>query len=89
MEWLGRPALSNSNHGPNLSKCRRSCTYLMLNPKSCVPPNHSNRLPSCDENVITGKSTWDETYSDPIIVPIGPVTRARVKKFKDALTGLI
>ena len=42
-----------------------------------------------DENVVTGKSTWDETYSDPILVPIGPVTRARAKKFKDALTGLI
>ncbi|GMN49481.1 hypothetical protein TIFTF001_018653 [Ficus carica] len=42
-----------------------------------------------DENVVTGKSTWDETYSDPVLVPIGPVTRARAKKFKDALTGLI
>ena len=30
-----------------------------------------------DKNVVTGKSTWDETYSDPILVPIGPVTRAR------------
>ncbi|GMN47497.1 hypothetical protein TIFTF001_016675 [Ficus carica] len=42
-----------------------------------------------DENVVTGKSTWDETYSDPILVPIGPIARAHVKKFKDALTGLI
>ncbi|GMN51965.1 hypothetical protein TIFTF001_021125 [Ficus carica] len=42
-----------------------------------------------DENIVTGKSTWDETYSDPILVPIGPVTRTRVKKFKDALTELI
>ena len=42
-----------------------------------------------DENVVTGKGAWDETYSDPILVPIGPVTRARAKKFKDALMGLI
>ena len=42
-----------------------------------------------DENVVTGKSMWDETYSDPILVPIGPVTRARAKKFKDTLMGLI
>ena len=42
-----------------------------------------------DESVVTGKRTWDETYSDPIVVPIGPVTRARAKKFKDALMGLI
>ena len=43
-----------------------------------------------DEDVSsTGKSTWDETYSDPIQVPIGSVTRARVKKFKDAFSGLI
>ncbi|GMN72104.1 hypothetical protein TIFTF001_052787 [Ficus carica] len=32
---------------------------------------------------------WDETYSDRILVPLGPVTRARAKKFKDALMGLI
>ncbi|GMN48100.1 hypothetical protein TIFTF001_017285 [Ficus carica] len=43
-----------------------------------------------DEDVgSTSKSMWDETYSDPIQVPIGPVTRARTKKFKDALIGLI
>ena len=24
----------------------------------------------------TSKSTWDETYSDPILVPVGLVTRA-------------
>ncbi|KAH9780520.1 hypothetical protein KPL71_008110 [Citrus sinensis] len=34
-------------------------------------------------------STWDETYSNPIQVPVGPVTRARVKKFKEALNGFI
>ena len=43
----------------------------------------------CDKDVVTGKSMWDETYSDPIQVPIGPVTRAHAKKFKDALMGLI
>ena len=32
---------------------------------------------------------WVETYSDPIQVPIGPVIRARAKKFKDPLIGLI
>ncbi|GMN70564.1 hypothetical protein TIFTF001_039606 [Ficus carica] len=31
----------------------------------------------------------DETNSDLIQVPIGPVARARAKKFKDALMGLI
>ena len=36
-----------------------------------------------------GKSSWHEAFSDPIQVPIGPVTRARAKKFKDALSGLI
>ena len=42
-----------------------------------------------DENIVPGKCTWDETYSDVILVPIGPVTWARAKKFKDALMGLI
>ena len=46
-------------------------------------------MEAIDENVVTGKSTWDQTYSDPILVPIGPVTSARAKKFKDALMGLI
>ncbi|GMN54879.1 hypothetical protein TIFTF001_024003 [Ficus carica] len=40
-------------------------------------------------DVVTGRSKWDETYLDPILVPIGPVTRARAKKLKDALMGLI
>ena len=34
-------------------------------------------------------STWDEAYSDPIQVPIGLITRARAKKFEEALNGLI
>ena len=34
-------------------------------------------------------SMWDEIYSDPIQVPIKPVIRARAKKFKEALNGLI
>ena len=40
------------------------------------------------DKIVT--SMWDEAYSNPIQVPIGPVvTRARVKKFKEALNGLI
>ncbi|GMN24846.1 hypothetical protein TIFTF001_040634 [Ficus carica] len=43
-----------------------------------------------DEDVSRkGTSTWDEAYLDPFQVPIGPVTRARAKKFKDALNGQI
>ncbi|KAH9792663.1 hypothetical protein KPL71_004221 [Citrus sinensis] len=34
-------------------------------------------------------STWDEAYSNPIEVLVGPVTRARAKKFKKVLNGLI
>ncbi|KAH9704886.1 hypothetical protein KPL70_011644 [Citrus sinensis] len=34
-------------------------------------------------------STWDEAYSDLIQVPVGLVTRARAKKFKEALNELI
>ncbi|KAH9769333.1 Endonuclease [Citrus sinensis] len=34
-------------------------------------------------------SAWDEAYSYLIQVPVGPVTRARAKKFKEALNGLI
>ena len=33
--------------------------------------------------------TWDEVYKDPIQVPVGLVTRARAKKFKEVLNGLI
>ena len=34
-------------------------------------------------------STWDESFSDPIQVFVGPITRARAKKFQEALNGLI
>ena len=49
-----------------------------------------NGVGVCDEikdKTIT--STWDEAYSDPNQVPVGPVTRARAKKFKEALNGFI
>ena len=32
---------------------------------------------------------WHEKYSDPIQVPVGLVTRAQAKKFKEALNRLI
>jgi hypothetical protein len=38
-----------------------------------------------DEDVASTRS-WN---ADPIQVPIGPVTRARAKKFQNALSGLI
>ncbi|GMN62552.1 hypothetical protein TIFTF001_031627 [Ficus carica] len=51
--------------------------------------NETNAL-NIDEDVgSTGKSMWDETYSNPVQVPIGLVTRACAKKFKDVLIGLI
>ena len=34
-------------------------------------------------------STWDEAYSNLTQVPVKPVTRARPKKLKEALNGLI
>ncbi|KAH9704928.1 hypothetical protein KPL70_011665 [Citrus sinensis] len=34
-------------------------------------------------------STWDEAYSNLTQVPVKPVTRARAKKLKEALNGLI
>ena len=40
-----------------------------------------------EDKTIT--STCDEAYSDPIQVPVRPVTRARTKKFKEAFNGLI
>ena len=40
-----------------------------------------------EDKTIT--STWDEAYLDPIQVFVEPVTRAQVKKFKEALNGLI
>ena len=40
-----------------------------------------------EDKTIT--SIWDEVCSDFIQVPIGPIIRARPKKFKEALNGLI
>ena len=35
----------------------------------------------CDEN--------HKTFKDPLHVPVGPITKARSKKIKEALNGLI
>ena len=35
------------------------------------------------------KSSNEWKVADPIQVPVGPITRARAKKFKEALNGLI
>ena len=35
------------------------------------------------------KGTTNTRMADPVQVPIGPVTRARAKRFKEALNGLI
>ena len=37
---------------------------------------------TCDESMATKKR-------EPIVVPVGPVTRARAKQFKERLNGLI
>ncbi|KAM7519337.1 hypothetical protein LguiB_018299 [Lonicera macranthoides] len=42
-----------------------------------------------EDAASTGSSTRIERYSDPIQVPVWPITRARAKKFKEALNGLI
>jgi hypothetical protein len=44
-----------------------------------------------DDHVVHVKSDGDQgtTSKDLIQVPIGPVTRAQAKKFKDVLNGLI
>ena len=35
------------------------------------------------------ESTTNKWNVDPIKVPVGPITRAQVKKFKETLNGLI
>ncbi|GMN21621.1 hypothetical protein TIFTF001_047305 [Ficus carica] len=52
-------------------------------------PSEDDHLIVAGAQKVERRSKWDETYLDPILVPIGPVSRARVKKFKDALMGLI
>ncbi|KAM7486464.1 hypothetical protein LguiA_002473 [Lonicera macranthoides] len=42
-----------------------------------------------EDAASTGSSIRIERCSDPIQVPVGPITRARAKKFKEALNGLI
>ena len=45
-----------------------------------------SELDEIEDKTIT--SAWDEIYLDPIQIPVGPVIRARAKKFKEALNGL-
>ena len=44
-------------------------------------------LDEIEDKIVT--SMREEEYSNPIQVPVGPITRARAKKFKEALNGLI
>ena len=46
-----------------------------------------SELDEIEDKTIT--SAWDEIYSDPIQIPVGPVTRPRAKKFKEVFNGLI
>ena len=39
--------------------------------------------------VSTSDAERGTTSRDPVQVPVGPVTRARAKKFREALNGLI
>ena len=39
--------------------------------------------------VLNDEGTTNKWNADPIQVPIGPITRAWVKKFKETLNGLI
>ncbi|GMN51977.1 hypothetical protein TIFTF001_021115 [Ficus carica] len=49
-------------------------------------PNSGMRSSSSDGDMESSKA-WK--VADPIQVPVGPITRARAKKFKEALNGLI
>ena len=63
-----------------------------MNPFYADEDLRTNPLQEEGNNEIKDKtitSTWDEAYSDPIQVLIKPVTRARAKKFKETLNGLI
>ncbi|GMN58163.1 hypothetical protein TIFTF001_027259 [Ficus carica] len=72
-----RNAVASSSRGPIPAELTQSLKML------------EQRMSLHEDVGSTGKSTWDEAYSDPVQVPIGPITRARAKKFKDALNGLI
>ena len=54
---------------------------------------HSKLGPKEDEGVINLIQANDENQQaplkDPLHVPVGPITRARSKKIKEALNGLI
>ena len=50
-------------------------------------PLHEEGNDEIEDKIVT--STCHVVYSDPIQVPVEPVTRARAKKFKETLNGLI
>ena len=65
-----------------LSKISQASTFEKVSSGMWNLKKPTNEI---EDKTIT--STWDE--SNPIQVPIGLVTRARAKKFKEALNGLI
>jgi hypothetical protein len=51
--------------------------------------DHDDEFEDEDDQAFNGDGDQGTTSKDLIQVPIGPVTRARAKKFKDVLNGLI
>ena len=47
----------------------------------CLEPCEERSSGRLDEN--------QQAFNDPLHVPVGPITKARIKKIKEALNGLI
>ena len=75
MDWL-------SKHSAKIDYKKNKVTFR-------PPQKESFTFKSDEIEDKTVTSTWDEAYSHPIQVPVRPVIRARAKKFKEALNGLI
>lgn len=81
--------INNNVHKLDLpSEYNMSATFnvLDLSPLDIGDDLRKNPLQEEWDNEIEDKavtSMWDEAHSDPIQVPIGPVTRAHEKKFKE------
>ena len=90
LEWINDNAYKLDL--PNEYNASTTFNVSNLSPFDAGDILRTNPLQEVGNDGIKGKtitSTWDDAYLDLIQVFVGPVTRARSKKFKEALNGLI
>ncbi|KAB1199275.1 hypothetical protein CJ030_MR0G025470 [Morella rubra] len=73
----------------NAAEVLRSLAGFMAQQMNQNPNHHEERIEGCSFDQFNRQHLMEIKVEGSVQVPIGPVTRARAKKFKDVLNGLV